>query len=248
MTRLLLYAIAMILLTLLTQLGGIAWIAAQFARRKLVSFVFLYLVLWAAATQIAPQFGRVPLSCFPDSRLRMANIAYCALNRNYVSPELREVLTDTAYAVASRYPDAETLVLDANFPFIEGFPLLPHLSHQDGKSADLAFYYQDDGGTYLPGRMRSPIGYFAFEDGPSNCPPGGTLLRWNLRWLQPVWPKLEIEPERTRLALDTLASDPRVRRIFLEPHLEGRLRLARDKIRFQGCHAARHDDHIHIQL
>ena len=61
-------------------------------------------------------------------------------------------------------------MLDGNFPFITGFPLLPHLSHDDGEKVDLAFYYADDTG-YLRGATRAPIGYFAFEDGTSNCQP-----------------------------------------------------------------------------
>ena len=36
--------------------------------------------------------------------------------------------------------------------------------------------------------------------------------------------------------------------LLLEPHLKTRLKLEKyDKIRFQGCRAARHDDHIHVQ-
>lgn len=38
-------------------------------------------------------------------------------------------------------------------------------------------------------------------------------------------------------------------KLFLEPHLKSRWRLgAYDKIRFHGCKAVRHDDHLHIQL
>ena len=42
---------------------------------------------------------------------------------------------------------------------------------------------------------------------------------------------------------------PDIDKIFLEPHLKSRLRLSSyGKIRFHGCAAVRHDDHIHIQL
>jgi len=37
-------------------------------------------------------------------------------------------------------------------------------------------------------------------------------------------------------------------KIFIEPHLVKRLKLASNKIRFQGCRAVRHDDHLHVQL
>ena len=38
-------------------------------------------------------------------------------------------------------------------------------------------------------------------------------------------------------------------KILLEPHLAHRLGVeGRPNIRFQGCRAARHDDHIHVQI
>ncbi|MBB3160132.1 hypothetical protein FHS25_000564 [Rhizobium laguerreae] len=39
-----------------------------------------------------------------------------------------------------------------------------------------------------------------------------------------------------------------LRKIFIEPHLKNALGIADSHIRFQGCRAARHDDHIHIQV
>ncbi|MFT5619364.1 MAG: hypothetical protein ACI85I_002607, partial [Arenicella sp.] len=38
-------------------------------------------------------------------------------------------------------------------------------------------------------------------------------------------------------------------KVFIEPHLKTRLGLENySKIRFHGCQAVRHDDHIHVQL
>ena len=37
-------------------------------------------------------------------------------------------------------------------------------------------------------------------------------------------------------------------KVFVEPHIPASLGISSDVIRFQGCLAARHDDHIHIQL
>ena len=74
------------------------------------------------------------------------------------------------------------------------------------------------------------------------------LPEWDLDWLQPLWKTFELEPQRNRLLVETLARDPRVAKIFIEPHLKQSLGLTSDKIRFQGCRAARHDDHIHLQL
>lgn len=234
-------------LTLLTQIGGLAYLLALPVKRRLLAFTLLYLGLTVAATWIAPLTGRIALSCWQDGPLQVQSWFYCATNRNYVSTELAEVLRDTSQTVDRAYPGTETLVLDAGFPFLTGFPLLPHLSHDDGEKADLAFYYKGESG-YLAGQTRSPVGYFAFEDGPTDCPKVWPTLRWNVRPLQPYWANYTIEPERTRHLLTTLADDSRVGKILLEPHLKSTLALTSEKIRFQGCRAARHDDNIHLQL
>jgi hypothetical protein len=149
-----------------------------------------------------------------------------------------------------------TLVLDGNFPFVDGFPLLPHLSHSDGNKLDIAFYYAADG-AYLPGKTRSPIGYFAFEE-----PKSGTILpcegrrdfitfRWSFPYLQQFFPKYQLDSARMTEALRWLSADAAaygVEKIFIEPHLAERLNIKHGRIRFQGCRAARHDDHIHFQV
>lgn len=234
-------------LTLLTQLGGVAWLLALFFKRRILTFFVAYAALWAAAMIIAPYFGRVPIGCGENDPLVVQSWVYCALNRNYVKPELGETLTDLAVAVEQEFPGTQTQVLDANFPFWAGFPLLPHLSHDDGKKADIAFYYRDHDG-YVRGATRSPIGYFAFEQGPSECPDALVSLRWDLDILQRFWLDLRLEQERTRFALNWLAQDSRISRLFIEPHLQNALGLTDEKIRFQGCRAARHDDHIHLEL
>jgi hypothetical protein len=66
--------------------------------------------------------------------------------------------------------------------------------------------------------------------------------------LQDLWPVMPLEPERTRHALRWLASEGRVERIFIEPYLAARLSVSSPVLGFQGCRAARHDDHIHIQI
>jgi len=234
-------------LTIVTQVGGVAWIVALFFRRRLLVFLVAYAGISLAVTQIAPQFGRVPIRCLGDGPLQVQSPMYCALNRTYVTPELAAVLQDTAERVAARYPGTITLMLDGSFPFLDGFPLLPHLSHDDGEKADLAFYYADDTG-YLPGTAASPIGYFAFEDGPTDCPTRWADMRWDLAWLQPLWPDYSLDASRNRTVLEVMAADPRVGKVFVEPHLLNRWGVADPKIRFQGCRAARHDDHIHMQL
>ncbi|WP_291729236.1 hypothetical protein [Leisingera sp. F5] len=236
-----------VLLTLFTQLGGAAWLAALCFRRRLAAFLFLYLGVSLAAVWGAPLFGRTALSCWDQGPLQVQSWVYCALNRNYVTPELAELLQDTAAAMDRAFPGTVTQVLDANFPVLPGFPLLPHLSHDDGRKADLAFFYSDAEG-YAPGATRSPLGYFAFEQGPTDCPGSWLTLRWNMGLLQPLWRDLKIDASRTGHLLQILAANKRAGKIFLEPYLQDRLGVRSSKLRFQGCRAARHDDHIHLQL
>ncbi|MEO0622405.1 MAG: hypothetical protein AAFU49_06285 [Pseudomonadota bacterium] len=231
--HLFIHGLAVLALTVLTQIGGLAWLLALCARRRVLTFVAGYVALSLMAAWAAPALGRVPLPCLGDGPLRMQSMLYCVLNRHYAVPALAQALEDAAEAMEARHPGTETLVLDAGFPFLDGFPMLPHLSHRRGRSADLAFYYRDDEG-YLPGQTRSPVGYFAFEEGPSDCPQRWLTLRWDLTWAQPLWPDWD--------------PDPRIGKVLIEPHLETRLGVQSTKLRFQGCRAARHDDHIHVQL
>lgn len=242
-----LHALLIPALTLLTQLGGVAWLVALRLRHRLLAFVLAYAALWGLAFLAAPFSGRVALPCFGEP-LRMQSPAYCLLMRNYVTPELAAVAHDAADRMAKDYPGTVTLALDGGFPFLNGMPLLPHLSHNDGRKLDFAFYYQKDG-VYLPAQTRSPIGYWAFELGDASaCPPVWLTGRWNLRWLQRFWPERLLEPTRTAALTRLFLTDPRISKVFLEPPLAARLGLVGDKLRFQGCRAARHDDHIHIQL
>ena len=259
---------AVALLTLVTQIGGIAWLVTLLLRRFLPSglrggFLFLFLALYAAATlatqQLAPLAGRVALPCFPreDASLAVRSPLFCALNRNYVTPESAAATLVYADHMAKAFPGTKTLALDANFPFIAGFPLVPHLSHDDGRKLDLAFYYQDAAGNFRNGETRSPIGYFAFQQPdaaalqPCADRAGRLTLRWEINWLQGAFPDWQIEPKRMREALRWLSNEGQVHgigKILVEPHIPARLGISSDVIRFQGCRAARHDDHIHIQL
>lgn len=232
-------------LTLLTQTGGIAWIVALFFRRRLPVFLIAYAALWMLAAATSP---RVALPCW-GAPLRVQSLLYCAMSRHYVSPALAQVATDAARQMATIHPGTITLALDGSFPFLTGMPLIPHLSHDDGEKLDLAFFYTTADGTPLPGKTRAPLGYFAFEmTPPETCPANTLTLRWNLAALQSLWPDRPLDTIRTTALIAHLTTDPRVTKIFVEPPLAARPGLSHPKIRFQGCRAARHDDHIHIQL
>ena len=63
----------------------------------------------------------------------------------------------------NKFPGTQVLALDANFPFLDGFSMFPHLSHADGRKLDVAFLYESEDGQSAFGATRSPIGYWAFE-------------------------------------------------------------------------------------
>ena len=247
MFTLILHASIFVFLTLLTQIGGVAWLIALTFRYRLFGFLAAYAVLSIAALLIAPQFGRVPLHCGQGETLQMRSYVFCVLHRNYMDPTLLSALEDVSGRLAAEHDGAVVEVLDASFPFWDGFPMLPHLSHDDGEKVDLAFVYKypKTGGSMA---TPSPIGYFTFEPGPTDCPPKWLSLRWDLDWLQPIWPAHAIDDEKTGRLIELLAEDRRVSKILVEPHLVARFDVAHPKVRFQGCRAARHDDHIHLQL
>jgi hypothetical protein len=72
-----------------------------------------------------------------------------------------------------------------------------------------------------------------------------------MRLLQGLFPGRPLEPERTGAALRWLTTEGQragIERIFIEPYLAARLGVSSPLLGFQGCRAARHDDHIHIQI
>lgn len=270
MIRIFAHTLAIGLLTLLTQIGGLAYVLAlgilKAGRQKRrftawlspVIFLICYAGVSFGGAVLAPHFGRVTLPCIPTGETALSvRSLYCALNRHYVRPELRDLALQLSSHVDNKFPGTSTVVLDANFPFWDGFPLLPHRSHDDGLKLDLAFYYQAPDGTYLPGKTKSPLGYWVFEE-----PAAGSALpcahrndrftlRWSVPWLRPFARGYELEEDRTKAALEWLTSTGKqagVSRIFLEPHLVRSLGVHSDIVRFQGCRAARHDDHIHIEI
>lgn len=253
MIRLLFHITMIVGLTLLTQLGGVAWFAAIITTRgilqRLFAFVLAYIAISIGAVYAAPALGREALPCVQNdsTELVIHSPVFCALNRHYVTPETAAVTKALAAHMNTLYPGTLTQVLDAGFPFLTGFPLLPHLSHDDGRKVDLAFYYRDQSG-YLRGVTRSPIGYWAFESQGADCPEQYVSLRWDMAWLQPYWPDISLDEARVGDAVKWLTSQEQVEKVFVEPPLARRLGVTAQKLRFQGCRAARHDDHIHFQI
>lgn len=262
MTRVLMLPGAIVVLTALTEIGGVVLLvviaAARLLRLSRLAVAVLFVGAYASTTilavpPLAALGGRVPLPCTGEP-LRALPIL-CALNRHYVDANLHRLATALAADVAARFPGSVTVALDASFPLFDGVPLLPHLSHDDGKKLDLGYFYADGAGTYLAGSTRSPIGYWAFEEPTAteetDCPWAWPSARWDMPLLQPLFPNVVLEPERTRFALNWLfdkGPSMGLQRVFLEPYLAKRLGVASPFLGFQGCRAARHDDHIHLQI
>ena len=164
-------------------------------------------------------------------------------------------ISDIAVRTAVEYPGTELRYLDANFPFLTGYPLLPHRSHDDGEKLDISFLYTDEAGSRVPA---SPgfLGYGHVEapeanefDQPGECRRRGYWQYDLLRHFAWSDHGLVFEDSANAWLLRTISADPRIGKIFVEPHLKTRLGHGKtDKIRFHGCAAVRHDDHIHLQL
>ncbi|KLN62021.1 hypothetical protein WH96_00265 [Kiloniella spongiae] len=270
--RCLLHFVIVVILTVITQIGGVAYLLSLVFKKYIARvgklkfgygfllFAIFYGLLWGGSIFIAPQFGRVALPCFSDQtdKIAVQSPLYCLLNRHYVTPKLLELGNALASSIDARFPRTQTQALDANFPFFDKFPLLPHLSHDDGRKLDIAFYYRNDKNEYVVGKTKSPIGYWGFEQPTDSrsqlCSNNDDNwnLRWDMDWFQFLNKQhYQLDRERTSVALQWLANQGqsyKVSKIFVEPYLAKRLGVSNKIIRFQGCRAARHDDHIHIQI
>lgn len=255
--------------TLLTQVGGIVFVGTYLVFRCLViraarggilrSGLAALAVYFAATLLIVPplasHFGRVPLPLWQnaDQPIAPRSIFYPLLNRHYVTPELRDVVLGVSRKVADRHPGTIVRYLDANFPFLDGFPLFPHLSHSDGRKVDLAFLYHSRGEPDFPAESPSPIGYWIYEapqpGEPAPYAESDCFFRWDFDFLQRLGRDRVLDESRTRTLIRSLLREPEIRKVILELHLHHRLGLAgQGKLRFQQCNAARHDDHLHLEV
>lgn len=267
------YVFAFVGLTVLTQVGGMVLLGCiplfriitrkvehKPKRRfiKLGSFIAIYLLLtFTLIPLLAALGGRAPLWTLP-SNVSSLNVGTVLLNRGYVDFQLRHTIGQAANHLEKEYPGTIIAYLDGNFPFMDGFPLLPHLSHNDGEKLDIAFFYIDRK-TDTPLNLDSPSwhGYGVFE-GPED---GEEDMAWFCRaegyWQYSIlkyttFPDSNdeyiLDQDRTKELINWLCRQEEVGKIFIEPHLKQRMNLTSDKVRLHGCGAVRHDDHIHVQL
>jgi hypothetical protein len=259
-------------LTVFTQVGGVPYLIARFSsgwirrrivhpwKRRLASAVYgmvIYLVFCMLIVPMAARpLGRVPLPIWGDGALHPLRWFTVLLNRHYVRPALRDAAFDVAQSLESRHPGTQLYYLDANFPFFEGFPLLPHLSHNDGKKLDLAFLYTDPEGNPITGSP-SWLGYGVYDPPMANEHHQPDICAAEGHWQYSIMERLvpqgrkeayRLDQERTKVMVELFAAQQSISKIFIEPHLKTRLNLYSPKIRFHGCKAARHDDHVHVQM
>jgi hypothetical protein len=262
--------VVFLLLTLITQVGGIIYLVSLligvyckkkikvgWVRRLIVPLIFIpfYLVCTGLIVPtIAKRFGRVPLPMYGE--LRPVNVMTCVLNRHYVRPALKAMVLDATDELRREFPDTKVNYFDANFPFLDGFPLWPHLSHSDGRKLDIGLFYRDKDGNVLDDSPSS-VGYGVFEDPrgneenyPAKCKEKGY---WQYGWMVNIVPQDKkydyvFDPVRLKKLMTLLVHDSRLDKILIEPHLKTRMKISSSKVRYHGCHAVRHDDHIHVQL
>lgn len=258
------HIISVLLLTIVTQVGGIIYIIVVFSLRKvqrfklvkqIIAFLLIYLLCsLLLIPRIAPYFGREKLEI--TEHLQAHSLFYVLANRDYVKPELKTALQEIAFDFSKYDLNLTVVYLDANFPFFDGFPLLPHLSHNDGKKIDLAFIYKDETRkvTY---EKPSRSGYGIYEapksgerDQTQACKEAGY---WQYDFTRYVSfgnrnSKLTLSVDATKQLVKLILNQKETSKLFLEPHLVQRMRLSDPKIRFHGCRAVRHDDHIHFQI
>lgn len=255
-------ALVLVMLTILTQIGGLILLISIYIWRKvglkhrlqqLTVFVLIYLIsTWLLVPPLAGLFGRERIE--HKGNIRPVNQMTVWLNRNYVRSEMNQILIETDKALGNT--GIHIKYLDAGFPFLNGFPLLPHLSHYDGKKLDISLIYKESNGN-ITNSKKSLSGYGVFVKPKANEFNQTSICKARGYW-QYDFPKyltfgkinsdLVYSNRATRLLMNALLTNPQLGKVFIEPHLAKRLNINDTRIRFHGCGAVRHDDHIHIQL
>ncbi len=253
-----------IFLTVLTQIGGIIYlfsllIISSNKSKYQIKRIFIFSILYILSTFVivpntAPFFGRVKIEDI--NKIESHNYFTKICNRNYVTPKLHKVLTDVSLRLHKEFPNTKLIYLDANFPFFDGFPLLPHLSHNDGKKIDVSFIYKDEN-RKITNSKPSNSGYGVFEN-PSKkelnqneiCKQKGFWQYDFTKYLSfgSTKKNLTLSEKATKKLIKIILNNQDVSKLFVEPHLKNRLNLHTSKVRFHGCKAVRHDDHIHFQI
>lgn len=260
----LLHIVVFAVLTVITQIGGIIYLiailsikrkASKRQLKKLAIFTILYLIsTFLIIPIVAPFFGREKIK--ETDFLKAQSFFYILANRNYVRPKLNKSLKQISIEFEKQNIGIKMIYLDANFPFINGFPLFPHLSHNDGKKVDVSLIYEESNGQ-LTNKKPSRSGYGVYANPTSKEYDQNKVCKQLGNWQYDL-PKyltfgtinkeIEFSEKGTRNLANLILHQKSTGKLFIEPHLKKRLNLTSEKVRFHGCHAVRHDDHIHFQL
>ncbi|MFT5724647.1 MAG: hypothetical protein ACI9JN_001766, partial [Bacteroidia bacterium] len=151
-----------VILTVVTQVGGCVYLFNLFVsykwfgnrkwfwlrRQILFGLIYVFVSLMLVPT-LAKLNNRRPLPFFNVSTLQPQNWFTVICNRHYVHEDLYNVITAVSADFDTESIENQTTLslnyLDANFPLFDGFPLIPHLSHNDGKKLDISFRYKYKG-------------------------------------------------------------------------------------------------------
>lgn len=235
------------------------FIAKKKSENRRIKRIGIFTGLYLFATllivpNLAPIFGREKIK--ETEFVQAHSFFYKLANRNYVRPELNKSLEKIGKEFGKSNSGIKVNYLDANFPFIDKFPLLPHLSHNDGKKIDVSLIYENFNGK-LTNKTPSVSGYGAYEnptekeyDQISICKDKGY---WQYDFpkyltLGKINKEIKFSKNATRELSNLIVKQREIGKLFIEPHLKNRMKLNSRKVRFHGCRAVRHDDHIHFQL
>jgi len=264
------------ILTMLTQVGGVIYLLylpfsfyikgekikrwKSFVIRLFGYSILYFLICLFLIPLLAKNYGRVPLPVFANEEIpvKAGNILFYLANRHYVTTELRDAYFEVAKKVRKKYPEVQLVHLDANFPLFKKFPLLPHLSHNDGKKLDITFIYKKQKSNKFYNKTFSFTGYGVMEKPNEKEFNQAEACKEKGAWQYSILKKITLakvkkgyvfDEDVNRYLIQELCKNKFIKKIFIEPHLKQRLRLEKfSKVRFHGCHAVRHDDHIHFQL
>ena len=262
--KILLHIVAIVLLTIISQIGGIVYFLViltcnknkeRYRLKRFGLFTGIYLLsTFLIVPVLAPFWGREKIK---NTEFVCAHSFYIILfNRNYVKPELNRALKEISIRLNKFEKDLKLVYLDASFPFIDRFPLLPHLSHNDGEKLDVSLIYENEEGEIV-NKKPSISGYGIFVDPTPNEYNATEYCKKHGHWQYDftkyltfgrINRNIKFSPKGTRNLLRAIVLQPEIRKVFIEPHLKNKLKVNSKKIRFHGCIAVRHDDHIHFQL
>lgn len=250
-----------LIITIITQIGGLIYLLTLFLVLNLrlkriigffIFFVFYFISTFVIVPPMAKYFGREKV--LTSESIKPTSYMTVLLNRNYVVPEMNDLLRDVD--VVLKASEVQIRFLDANFPFFNGFPLLPHLSHKDGKKLDLSLVYETEKGN-ISHLAKSRSGYGIFVE-PKDHEFNQVKKCLDLGYFQYDYPKyltlgktntsLHFSETGTKKLINAILQNSDLEKLFIEPHLKQRLKLTDTRIRYHGCRAVRHDDHIHIQV